>query len=212
MESTEDSRHNLLGMVLIGVFIAFSLVRDAGRSTSTGVTDTREQLTLYKRATSPLSRIPGPFISQWTNLYLKYQVLSGDRVRYVDALHQKYGPIVRISPNEVSLCDGDSAKTIYRQGNHFFKSTFYAGFSGNSRPTLFAMRDAGQHGQHRRLVSASFSDQHLRKMEPLIAKNVRLAILKMGEEAQKHGYVDILKWYYFMVGREISANFLCMRD
>lgn len=40
---------------------------------------------------------------------LKYEILRGNRSYCVHALHHQDGPIVRLSPSEVSLSDTQSA-------------------------------------------------------------------------------------------------------
>lgn len=80
------------------------------------------QTEAYTVVASPLSRVPRPTWTKWIDLPLKYPILTGERVRYVHSLHEAYGPIVRISPNEVSLADTAAAKTIYKMGSHFHRT------------------------------------------------------------------------------------------
>lgn len=51
----------------------------------------RWQWSSYRAFRGPLSHIPGPTVSKWTNLRLQFAVLTGERVRYVHALHEAYG-------------------------------------------------------------------------------------------------------------------------
>ncbi len=37
---------------------------------------------------------------------------------YIHELHQKYGPIVQVSPNEVSIIDRETVKKIYLNDNY----------------------------------------------------------------------------------------------
>ncbi|KAK4243558.1 cytochrome P450 [Corynascus novoguineensis] len=64
-------------------------------------------LALYRACLSPLSRIPGPklaAITYWYETY--YEVYKGGQYfRMIDKMHAKYGPIVRITPNEVHFED-----------------------------------------------------------------------------------------------------------
>ncbi|KAK3673572.1 hypothetical protein LTR78_006476 [Recurvomyces mirabilis] len=152
----------------------------------------------YTIATNPLRHIPGPWISLCTNLRLKYAILTGERVRYIHSLHSRYGPIVRISPSELDLCDAAAAKTVYKMGSRFMKTRFYSVFTGSKVVNVFSSQDAQWHGQHRRLTSANFSEQSVKKMEPFIAQNVQLAVRRMREEVQRLGYVDVFKWFMFM--------------
>ncbi|KAK5107264.1 hypothetical protein LTR62_001580 [Meristemomyces frigidus] len=152
----------------------------------------------YTIAICPLAHVPGPFISRCTNLRLKYAILRGNRVCYIHSLHQRYGPVVRVAPNEVALNDASAAKTIYKMGSPFMKTRFYSIFTGQRTTNLFSTCDAHWHGQHRRLTSANFSEQSVRLMEPYVAKNVQLAAQRIHDEATRDGFVDVLKWFMFM--------------
>lgn len=45
----------------------------------------------YYALLNPLAHLPGPRYSQWTNLRLQLAVMTGERTRYVQALHERYG-------------------------------------------------------------------------------------------------------------------------
>jgi hypothetical protein len=68
---------------------------------------------IYIREFSPLQSIPGPFLASITKLWLVQQQRSYQRPKVDMDLHKKYGPIVRIAPNEVLVSDPQSFKTIY---------------------------------------------------------------------------------------------------
>jgi benzoate 4-monooxygenase len=65
--------------------------------------------------------IPGPFAAAFTNLWLLLQCRLGKRYLSVDAAHKKYGTLVRIQPNHVSIADPDAIPVIYGHGNGFLK-------------------------------------------------------------------------------------------
>jgi hypothetical protein len=49
------------------------------------------QAKVYRVYTGPLAHLPGPELSKWTSLVLLVYLLSGNRPRYVQKLHLKYG-------------------------------------------------------------------------------------------------------------------------
>lgn len=51
----------------------------------------RNQTKIYRVYTGPLAHLPGPAISKWTGLVLQRHLFAGDRPRYVQNLHKKYG-------------------------------------------------------------------------------------------------------------------------
>jgi benzoate 4-monooxygenase len=74
----------------------------------------------YARNAS-LRKIPAPFPAAFTNLWLMYQARRGRRYLAVDALHKKYGKVVRIQPHHISIADPAAIPLIYGHGNGFLK-------------------------------------------------------------------------------------------
>lgn len=56
---------------------------------------------VYQCFLSPLAKIPGPFLAKLTNLYRARLTLRGHSHRDYIALHEKYGKVVRMAPNEL---------------------------------------------------------------------------------------------------------------
>lgn len=65
--------------------------------------------------------IPAPFGAAFSNLWLLLQCRQGKRYLAVDEAHKKYGKLVRIQPDHVSVADADAINTIYGHGNGFLK-------------------------------------------------------------------------------------------
>jgi cytochrome P450 len=148
---------------------------------------------------SPLRRIPGPWYTHFTHLVLKWHILAGNRVHYVHSLHQRYGPIVRVSPEEVAVSDLEAFSKIHKIGSGFLKSAWYDGITPNRRePGIFVMRDPHQHAARRRLFARAFSvSSLLANWEPEIRQKTGLAVRKIKEDAQKSG-ADVFKWWTLM--------------
>jgi benzoate 4-monooxygenase len=66
--------------------------------------------------------IPGPTPAAFSSLWLLWQARKGERYLSVDQAHKKYGPLVRIQPNHVSIADAEAIPQIYGHGNGFLKS------------------------------------------------------------------------------------------
>jgi len=66
--------------------------------------------------------IPGPFLAKFTNLWQMYECRMGRRYYTVFLLHEKYGKLVRLQPNHVSVADPDAIPIIYGHGTGFLKS------------------------------------------------------------------------------------------
>lgn len=68
---------------------------------------------VYRILFHPLHRIPGPFLAKFTELWRTRKYLAGNWHSDILDLHRKYGPVVRISPNEVSFVDKEALAQVY---------------------------------------------------------------------------------------------------
>lgn len=68
---------------------------------------------VYLRYVCALAGIPGPPTVICSRLWLAYHAAKGDMHKAIPELHRKYGPLVRIAPNEVSVADLDAIREIY---------------------------------------------------------------------------------------------------
>ncbi|RVX73985.1 hypothetical protein B0A52_02875 [Exophiala mesophila] len=106
-----------------------------------------------------LNKIPGPWIYRATRYRL---ALDAWRTRYVHAihhLHQSYGPVVRIGPNEVSFNSLTALRTIYGAGSGFERTSFYRMFDAYGRQNLFTFASGKQHRDRKKLVSNIYANQ-----------------------------------------------------
>jgi len=76
---------------------------------------------LFQHIFDPLRSIPGPFLARFTRFWYFLEIYKGSFEVTDIELHRRYGPIVRIAPNEYSIDDVDAARTIYGHGNAFVK-------------------------------------------------------------------------------------------
>jgi hypothetical protein len=78
----------------------------------------------YLRYLSPYRDIPGPFLATISPLWRLQGALNGTLHHDITAAHRKYGTIVRIAPDEVSIADPEAIKTIYGHNAGFVKVPF----------------------------------------------------------------------------------------
>lgn len=118
------------------------------------------------------STLVGPKFPALSNAWLAYVAARGDRSNAVHELHEKYGKIVRIAPNHVSVADPKAIEVIYAHGNGSLKTEFYDAFV-SIRPGLFNTRDRAAHTRKRKLVSNIFSQQNVLLFEPHVRRHAR---------------------------------------
>ncbi|KAK4458173.1 benzoate 4-monooxygenase [Cladorrhinum samala] len=152
---------------------------------------------------SSLRSIPAPFPAQFTNWWLLLVSRRGDRALTVDALHKKYGTVVRIQPNHVSINDDQAINTIYGHGNGFLKSDFYDAFV-SIRRGLFNTRDRAEHTRKRKIVSHTFSVKSVAELEPYIHSNLELFVRQLDNLVARSNnpdgaaHLDCLHWFNYL--------------
>lgn len=70
---------------------------------------------------SPLKKIPGPFVAKFSNLWRFCNHYGQTHIETQKELHKKYGDVVRLGPNTVSIADAGLIKTIYSTRGTFVK-------------------------------------------------------------------------------------------
>lgn len=78
----------------------------------------------------PLSHLPGPKLRAITGLIETWDYIHGRNAKSMYALHAKYGPIVRIAPNDVNILTTESLPIIFpgRSATHNARGpTYYMG-------------------------------------------------------------------------------------
>ena len=76
---------------------------------------------LLKAYNSPLRSVPGPWLARYTSIWLINAIGSRDYHQINIRLHQKYGAVVRVAPNEYSIDDLEASKIIYRSRDQLVK-------------------------------------------------------------------------------------------
>ncbi|KAI0441396.1 cytochrome P450 [Xylaria telfairii] len=139
---------------------------------------------------SPLSSIPGPKLAAVSYLYESYYeiILGGQYFKRVAQMHAEYGPIVRVTPNEVHWNDPEFIDTVYPAGGRKTnKPIWFAQRTG----TPYSIVSTPEHDLHRRrrnALNSFFSVGSIRRLEPIMKKYMATMISCM-EEAGKTGEV-----------------------
>ncbi|OBS16909.1 hypothetical protein FPOA_12545 [Fusarium poae] len=163
---------------------------------------------LYQLYLHPLSSYPGPPLAALTNLWKTYH-LSALRLPYTLAhLHEKYGDVVRVGPNDVSFRTPDAVNTIYKSGRQLQKTGFYDGFT-TFNPNLFGTQDEEIHAIRRRQMAHAFSLQSIKEMEHFIDKHI-LKLQKnlnyFADTKQEFDLKDLIAFYVLDVLGELAFS------
>lgn len=134
-----------------------------------------------------------------TRLPYMRNLISGQYAQITKDLHDQYGDIVRIAPDELSCIDSEGWKIIYgTRPGHGQKQKdlrFYPP-SAAKGPSII-QSDNTDHSRFRRLLSHAFSDASLRGQEPIIKSYVDLLVQRLREKSEQGKPLNVVAWYNF---------------
>ncbi|KAH6949386.1 cytochrome P450 [Ilyonectria sp. MPI-CAGE-AT-0026] len=167
----------------------------------------------YRLFFHSLRHIPGPFWAKVTSFYFLPSTFRADRVYVLEKLHQKYGPIVRVGPNEVSLSDWKMYRPVYTSKQNFKDPRFYGAFAFLGHGNVFASTDAADHSGRRKLQAKSYSQQEIAAHASTIVEKTDVLIDRLLKSAsdsptQTADAYDLLGAW----GLEIICNLLANVD
>ncbi|KAI0171502.1 averantin oxidoreductase [Pestalotiopsis sp. NC0098] len=176
---------------------------------------------IYNVYFHPLARYPGPFLAKVSPIYSIWGLFRGRWPFDVHQLHLKYGPILRLMPNELAFTDPQAWKDIYghRQGHpQFHKDPIHVG-SVQDIPgaTTLTMADDANHTRQRRTLSHAFSQKALLEQESIIRGYVDLLVAKLTPFANSGQPVNMCDWFNFttfdIIGdMAFGRPFGCLRE
>ena len=146
----------------------------------------------------PLSKFPGPKKAAFSPAWAMRSWLSGFFVHSIKALHDEYGPVVRIAPNQLSFCSPTSWKAIYGHipgRKVFMKSSMYEPLPGEER-NIVSVANTSHHAVMRRNLSHGFSAAALLAQEDRVQHFVDLLVHQIETHCCKHAD-DMTKWYNY---------------
>ncbi|OAG39698.1 hypothetical protein AYO21_05973 [Fonsecaea monophora] len=130
-------------------------------------------LALNRLYLSPLAKFPGPkaaALSRWYELYYEV-VLKGQYSRRIDEMHQQYGPIVRVAPDELHIKDSDFFDELYVKVPRVDKHDWAAGRFGN-HGSIITTADYALHRRRRAALNPFFSKRSIMDFQPVIRQKV----------------------------------------
>ncbi|KAK6221971.1 hypothetical protein LQW54_001191 [Pestalotiopsis sp. IQ-011] len=162
---------------------------------------------VYYRFFHPLAKFPGPFWGSVTRLWIAYHNVKADEPEVVRAMHQKYGPIVRITPTMLIVSDATKLPDIYNRNAN--KSKHYITGSFGETESMFNMQDHKVHAYFRKIAAGPYAFSNIKKMEPLIDSNIVKWVGKLDELYVQGGdgddkVFDFSPWAVYMAYDIIS--------
>ena len=127
-----------------------------------------------------LSRIPGPTLWIAFPIFRYISLIQGKQDIVIRSLHQKYGEVVRLAPNEVSFITAQAWRDIYGHGHKQLPK-----FSNSaSNPLDIISSNDIDHSRYRKAMSHAFSAKGLQTQEPMLQNYVDKLITKLEHRSE----------------------------
>jgi len=169
---------------------------------------------LVRRYASPLRKYPGPVLASVSRLWKVASTFSGHTHTDHIALHRKYGRLVRIAPDEVSIASPEAARTVLSAGKRFYKTDFYAVFPPPENPDIFTEVREDVHAQKKKVANVPYSMAAMQQLSPFIDDTIELLATKLdglaaggrGLHPAEINLGNWLHWFAFDVLGEVAFS------
>lgn len=156
---------------------------------------------LYRLYFHPLSRVPGPKLAACTSLWLAYHTYIGDECTVVFTLHKKYGPVLRVAPNDVDIANGDAIDPIYINRGGFPKTAVYSKFDIDGHKTIFSTLTLPERASRAKAVAPLFSTASIRNSQDSLLQVVDDFVERLRSGAKSGQPVNVLQ-----LGRALAID------
>lgn len=146
----------------------------------------------YRIYLHPLSSVPGPKLAACTSLWLAYHTYIGDECTVVYDLHRKYGPVLRVAPNDVDIADKDALEPIYVARGGFPKTPAYSKFDIDGHTTIFSSLTLPERATRAKAVAPLFSTTSIRNSQEALREVFDDFAKRLQTEARTGKPVNVL--------------------
>ncbi|KAK8215069.1 putative cytochrome P450 [Phyllosticta paracitricarpa] len=138
---------------------------------------------VYRLVFHPLASVPGDKIAAATLLYEFFwdAVMGGKYVFRIAEMHEKHGPVVRISRREVHVNDPCFFDVLYTSRDE--KDEWFYNFDGTNT-SVFATGPHNAHRRRRGALARLFTVANVAKVEPALLLHLQKLFSRMDEARQ----------------------------
>ncbi|KAI4666450.1 uncharacterized protein J4E79_002488 [Alternaria viburni] len=176
---------------------------------------------IYNLTLHPLAKYPGPLLWRISPVPSIISLLRGRIAFDYKVHHDKYGPVVRVMPNELSFNTAKAWDDIYghRVGlANMDKDPIHVGaVEAIPGATNLTMAPDIHHARQRRALAHAFSKQALLEQQYILKGYVNLFVDRLREKAHKGEAANMVSWFNFctfdIIGDlSFGEPFGCLRE
>ncbi|KAG8357758.1 hypothetical protein FVEN_g4262 [Fusarium venenatum] len=162
------------------------------------------------------AHVPGPRLAAISSSWHAYNARNGRMAYLGKTLHRKYGPVVRVGPNEVWFNTKEAFHAIYSNGSGYEKSDFYLATALNKPQInwhlnpefpdtldLLSERDVRRYRLQRRLIGPVYQTSSLTQHEAAVDEVLARTIAKL--KSLKGAQVELNEWMHIIAVECLSA-------
>ncbi|KZV95507.1 cytochrome P450 [Exidia glandulosa HHB12029] len=143
----------------------------------------------------PLARYPGPLLHRLTKLRTVYASWRGNHFKEMAKIHDKYGPVVRMAPNAISIADVSAVAPVLG-ANGLPKDRYYRARQPPGNGPLITLNGA-QHAHRRRLWNRGLGKSALTSHTQTAAAGWGRLRTQFDRAADAQTTVDMSLWLRF---------------
>ncbi|KAF2445759.1 cytochrome P450 [Karstenula rhodostoma CBS 690.94] len=166
---------------------------------------------IYTRTLHPLASIPGPLWPSISRTWLMWRMHVGDFEIELRKIHDQYGPLVRIAPDEVSSGVPAEIPDIYRMQKPLEKTVWYLPWRAvpqfDERPDMFTTLLGKDHAAYKKIIAGAFTMGSVLRNEDQMDECLRLFMNRMEEFADREESFDLGLWLEMYAFDIIGAVF-----
>ncbi|KAI5982762.1 cytochrome P450 [Pisolithus marmoratus] len=142
----------------------------------------------------PLARYPGPIPCRISKFWMAWISTDGKQHEYYTRLHQKYGDVVRIGPNELSFRDVDAIDPLMGY-NGLPKGPHWDGRMAEQTTVraLISIRDPHEHMRRRKPWNRAFRIATMKGYEEILANRTHEFVSQLQRQSGP-GHVNLTEW------------------
>ena len=152
----------------------------------------------YRLTLHPLARFPGPKIAAvtlWYEFYHDFFSPGGQYIWVIRDMHDKYGPIVRVGPDELHVNDPSILPELMPASKHrrnkYTRAVQFFGFAEAVGATV----DHDLHRMRRGAMSKMFSKEAVRRLEPIMKFNLERLLGRLQGYKESGNPINLLPMF-----------------